>query len=144
MALKLEILTAERQVYSSEVDIVIAPGALGELGILPRHAPLLTPLQPGELRIRKGNEEITMTVTGGFLEMFQDTLTILAEAAERAEEIDVERAREAMRKAEERIRTTTSDMDLSRALASLRRSQLRLKVAERRRRRGAGPSISTG
>ncbi len=144
MTLKLEILTAERQIYSGEVDIVIAPGELGELGILPRHAPLLTPLQPGELRIRKGNEEITMTVTGGFMEMFQDTLTILADAAERAEEIDVERAREAMRKAEERIRTTTSDMDLSRALASLRRSQLRIKVAERRRRRGAGPSISTG
>jgi F-type H+-transporting ATPase subunit epsilon len=141
MALKLEILTAERQVYSGEVDIVIAPGELGELGILPQHASLLTPLQPGELRIRKGNEEITMTVTGGFMEMFQDTLTILADAAERAEEIDIERAREAMRKAEERIRTTITDMDLSRALASLRRSRLRIKVAERRRRRGAGPSI---
>ena len=141
MALKLEILTAERQVYSGEVDIVIAPGELGELGILPQHASLLTPLQPGELRIRKGNEEITMTVTGGFMEMFQDTLTILADAAERVEEIDIERAREAMRKAEERIRTTITDMDLSRALASLRRSRLRIKVAERRRRRGAGPSI---
>ena len=141
MALKLEILTAERQVYSGEVDIVIAPGELGELGILPQHASLLTPLQPGELRIRKGNEEITMTVTGGFMEMFQDTLTVLADAAERAEEIDIERAQEAMRKAEERIRTTITDMDLSRALASLRRSRLRIKVAERRRRRGAGPSI---
>ncbi|MCH8089360.1 MAG: F0F1 ATP synthase subunit epsilon [Chloroflexi bacterium] len=141
MTLKLEILTAERQVYSGEVDIVIAPGELGELGILPRHASLLTPLQPGELRIRKGNEEITMTITGGFMEMFQDTLTVLADAAERAEEIDIERAQEAMRKAEERIRTTTTDMDLSRALASLRRSRLRIKVAERRRRRGAGPSI---
>jgi len=75
------------------------------------------------------------------MEMFQDTLTVLADAAERAEEIDIERAREAMRKAEERIRTTTTDMDLSRALASLRRSRLRIKVAERRRRRGAGPSI---
>ncbi|MEE9198568.1 MAG: F0F1 ATP synthase subunit epsilon [Dehalococcoidia bacterium] len=135
--LKLEIVTAERVVYSDEVDMVIAPGIMGELGILPRHAPLLTALQSGELRIRKGGEEISMSVTGGFLEVFQDKLTILADAAERAEEIDIERAQEAMKRAEEKLRTRTADMDLAKALVALRRSRIRLKVAERRRRRGA-------
>ena len=91
MPLRFEILTAERRVYSDEVDMVVAPGQLGELGILPNHAPLLTPLQPGELRIKKGSDEVVIAVSGGFLEMFQDQLTILADAAERAEEIDVER-----------------------------------------------------
>ena len=141
--LQFEILTAERRVYSDEVDMVIAPGQLGELGILPNHAPLLTPLQPGELRIKKGSEEVAIAVTGGFLEMFQNKLTVLADAAERADEIDVERAEQAMARAQEQIRTGASDADLAVALAAIRRSQLRVKVAERRRRRGGGGAPSS-
>ena len=141
--LQFEILTAERRVYSDEVDMVIAPGQLGELGILPSHAPLLTPLQPGELRIKKGSEEVAIAVTGGFLEMFQNKLTVLADAAERADEIDVERAEQAMARAQEQIRTGASDADLAVALAAIRRSQLRVKVAERRRRRGGGGAPSS-
>ena len=136
----LEIVTAERVIYSDDVDMVIAPGIMGELGILPRHAPLLTALQPGELRVRKGSEEITMAVSGGFLEVFQNKLTVLADAAERAEEIDVERAQQAIKRAEESVRTSASDVELATALAALRRSRIRVKVAERRRRRGTGPA----
>ena len=133
--LRLEIVTAERVVYSDDVDIVIAPGTMGKLGILPRHTPLLTTLQPGELRVRKGGEEVAMAVSGGFLEVFQNTVTILADAAERADEIDIERAQQAMKRAEEQLKTSASDADLVVALAAIRRSGLRLKVAERRRRR---------
>ena len=140
--LQFEILTAERRVYADEVDMVVAPGQLGELGILPNHAPLLSPLQPGELRIKKGGEEIDIAVSGGFVEMFQNKLTVLADAAERADEIDVERAERAMARAQERIKTGGSDADLAVALAAIRRSQLRMKVAERRRRRGSGGAPS--
>ena len=140
--LQFEILTAERRVYADEVDMVVAPGQLGELGILPNHAPLLSPLQPGELRIKKGGEEIDIAVSGGFVEMFQNKLTVLADAAERADEIDVERAERAMARAQERIKTGGSDADLAVALAAIRRSQLRMKVAERRRRRGGGGAPS--
>ncbi|MFQ5933332.1 MAG: F0F1 ATP synthase subunit epsilon [Dehalococcoidia bacterium] len=135
--LKLEIVTAEQVVYSDEVDMVIAPGIIGELGILPRHAPLITALQPGELRVKKGTEEVAMAVSGGFLEVFNDKLTILADAAERAEEIDLERAQQAMQRAEERVKSSASDVDLAQALAALRRSRIRLKVAGRRARRGS-------
>ena len=136
--LQLEILTAERQVYSDEVDMVIAPGFLGDLGVLPRHASLLTPLQSGELRVRKGSDEVAIAVSGGFLEVFNDKLTVLADAAERADEIDVERAQAAMAKAEEQIKTGATDSDLVTIVAALRRSQLRMKVAEKRRRRTSG------
>ncbi len=132
--LKLEIVTAERVVYSDDVDMVIAPGIMGELGILPRHAPLLTALQPGELRVRKDGDEVGMAITGGFMEVFQNKLTILADAAERAEEIDAERAQEAVKRAEEKLKSSASDVDLTRALSALRRSRIRLKVSERRRR----------
>ena len=140
--LQFEILTAERRVYADEVDMVVAPGQLGELGILPNHAPLLSPLQPGELRIKKGGEEIDIAVSGGFVEMFQNKLTVLADAAERADEIDVERAEKAMARAQEQIKSGGSDADLAVALAAIRRSQLRMKVAERRRRRGGGGAPS--
>ena len=133
--IKFEIVTAERVIYSDEVDVVIAPGIEGELGILPHHAPLMTMLQPGSLRVRKGTEEIEIVVSGGFLEVRPDKVTVLADTAEHAEEIDVERAAAAKRRAEERLRARPPDMDLARAEAALRRSLIRLKVADRRRRR---------
>jgi F-type H+-transporting ATPase subunit epsilon len=137
--LKFEIVTAERVVYSDDVDIVIAPGTVGQLGILPSHAPLLTTLQPGELVVRKDGEETAMFVSGGFLEVMQNRVTVLADVAERAEEIDIARADEAKHRAEDRLREHPPEIDLARAEAALRRSLVRLKIAERRRKRpGSG------
>ena len=139
----LEIVTAESLVYSEEIDVLVAPGIDGELGILPRHAPLLTALKPGEIRVVKDGEDTYMAVSGGFMEVIGNKITILADTAERVEDIDVERAEEALKLAEERAAARTSDMDLERALASIRRSQARIKVARRRRPRadrGAPPS----
>jgi F-type H+-transporting ATPase subunit epsilon len=137
MTIKLDIVTAEHKVYSDDVDIVVAPGIDGELAILPHHAPLMTMLQPGELRVRKGSEEIFMAITGGFLEVRPDRVTILADAAERAEDIDAARAEEAKRRAEQRLSGKLPDTDMARAEAALRRSLIRLRVAEKRRRRRA-------
>ena len=133
--MRLEIATAERVVYSEDVEILVAPGMDGQLGILPNHAPLLTALQPGEIRVVREGEESYMAVSGGFLEVMANRVTILADTAERAEEIDTERAEEAIRRAQERIETGVSAMDLQRALASIRRSQARLLAARRRRPR---------
>ena len=131
----LEIVTAERLVYSEQVNVVVAPGVEGQLAILPHHAPLLTILQPGELMIRKeGQGEVYMAVSGGFLEVMGNRVMVLADTAERAEEIDEARAKAAMQRAQERLAVRTADMNLGRALASLRRSEARLKVAQRRRR----------
>ncbi len=130
----LEIVTAERVVYSEDIDILVAPGSDGELGILPRHAPLLTTLDPGEIRVSVNGEDTYMFVSGGFLEVLGNKVTILANAAEQADEIDLERAETALRRAQERIVSLPADMDLERALASMRRSAARLGVARRRRR----------
>jgi F-type H+-transporting ATPase subunit epsilon len=133
--LRLEIITAERQVLVDDVNAVVAPGIEGELGILPHHAPLMTMLKPGELLIRKDGEETYLAVTGGFLEVRPDKVIILADACERAEEIDITRAEEAKRRAEEGLKTRPPGVDIGQAEAALRRALIRLKVAERRRRR---------
>lgn len=136
--LTVDIVTAERVVYSQDgVDRVIVPGVAGELGVLPRHAPLLTTIQPGVLRIVKGGEEVEIAITGGFLEVRENRITVLADAAERAEEVDVARAEEARRRAQERLEKREEEMDLALAEAALKRALARLKVVERRRRRGA-------
>jgi F-type H+-transporting ATPase subunit epsilon len=110
--IRLDVVAAERAVYSDDVDIVIAPGVEGQLAILPHHTPLMTLLQPGELIARKGAEEYSLAVSGGFLEVRPDRVIVLADSAERAEEIDIARAE-----------------------AALRRSLIRLRVATRRRKR---------
>ena len=141
--IRLEIATAERLVYAEEVSLVVAPGIDGELGILPRHAPLLTVLKPGELRVVKDGEESSIAVSGGFLEVLGDKVTILADTAEHSDEIDMQRAEEALSLAQERIGSAGSEADLERAMAALRKSQARLRVATRRRRRagsGVGPA----
>jgi F-type H+-transporting ATPase subunit epsilon len=136
MPLRVDIVTVERVVYSEDVDIVIAPGVEGELGILPRHAPLLTALTYGELRVRRGDEELSFAIGGGFMEVQPKVVTVLADTAERAEEIDLDRAQEARRRAEERLRQRIEDqVDFTRAYTALRRAATRIKVAERRRRR---------
>jgi len=134
---RLELVTAERMVYSDDVDMVIAWGLEGQLGILPHHAPLMTMLQPGELIIKKDNEETYMALSGGFLEVRPDKVIILADACERAEEIDLARAEEAKRRAGEIMEAPSPDTDSAAAEAALRRSLVRLKVAEKiRRKRG--------
>ena len=137
--MKLEIVTAERVVYSEDVSVLVAPGAGGELGILPNHSPLLTTLDPGEIKVTKDGEDTFMAVSGGFLEVLGNKVTILANTAEHADEIDEERAEAALERAQERVATAESDMDLERALASMRRSAARLGVARRRRPRPDQP-----
>jgi F-type H+-transporting ATPase subunit epsilon len=127
-------------VFSDEVDAVIAPGVLGQLGILPHHTPLMTTLEPGELVIRKGSVEYSLAITGGYLEVRPDRVIILADAAERAEEINLERAEAAKRRAEERLHQYGTGVDTARAEAALRRSLTRLKVAQKKRRKSSDTS----
>jgi F-type H+-transporting ATPase subunit epsilon len=135
--IKLDIVTAERSVYSDEVDIVIAPGIDGELGILPKHTPLMTMLQPGELIARKGSEEYSLAISGGFLEVRPDRVIVLADSAERAEEIDIARAEEAKKRAEKMMAEKYEPgVDSASVEAALRRSMVRIKVAERRKKKG--------
>ncbi len=134
--LRLDIVTAERAVYSEDVDMVIAPGVLGQLGILPHHTPLMTMLEPGELIARKGSDEFSLVVSGGFLEVRLDRVIILADTAERVEDIDIARAEEAKRRAEQHLAEKHAPaVDAARAGAALRRSLIRLRVARRRRKR---------
>jgi F-type H+-transporting ATPase subunit epsilon len=132
---KLDIVTAERIVYSEEVDIIIAPGMEGQLGILPHHAPLMTILQAGELVVRRGGQEDILAISGGFLEVRPDRVIILADSAERAEEIDMERAEAAKKRAEERLKEKPTEVDMNRVEASLRRAIARLNVADKMKRR---------
>ena len=134
--IRLDVVTAEQMVYSEEVDMVIVPGVEGHVGILRQHTPLMTTLQAGELRIKKGGEEVSLAISGGFLEVRPDRVVILADAAERAEEIDVARAEAAKRRAQERlVERHPPGLDGARVEAALHRSLARLKVAETVRRR---------
>jgi F-type H+-transporting ATPase subunit epsilon len=134
--LSFELVTPERIVRTDEdVDMVIAPGADGELGILPNHSPLLTALGIGELRLRRGTEEESFAVHGGFLEVLANKVIVMATVAEPAEEIDLARAEEARNRAESRYRDRPEGLDVARLQAAMRRSQVRLKIARRRRRR---------
>jgi len=137
--LSFEIVTAERVVYSDEVDVVVAPGIEGQLGILAQHAPLMTMLQPGELMIRKDGEEQSIFVSGGFLEVQGNKVTVLADTAERAEESDSARAEEARKRAEQRMALPPQEVDHARAQAALLRSLVRLKVAQKRRKKRQNP-----
>jgi F-type H+-transporting ATPase subunit epsilon len=140
--MKLEIVTAERQVFSGDVTTVIAEGTEGQMTVLPKHAPLITMLAPGELIIRKDGDELYMVISGGFMEVMPEKVIVLADACERSDEIDLERAAAAKKRAEERLKTITPDIDQSRAEAALRRSLARLRVAEKRRRApGFRPSV---
>ena len=125
--------------FAEEVDMLIAPGIDGQLGILPQHAPLMTVLQPGELTIRKGGEDTYLAVTGGFLEVLANRVSILADACERSDEIDEGRAQAAVQRAQERVAGQSSQVELERALASMRRAQVRLDLVRRRRPRAGQP-----
>jgi F-type H+-transporting ATPase subunit epsilon len=137
MPLLLEIVTPERLAYSDQVDSVVVPGSLGELGVLPHHAPLVSTLGVGELRIRKGGSEESFAIVGGFLQVRPDKVVVMAETADLASEIDVAKAEEARREAERALEGGyTEGADLSAARAALQQALLRIRVAERRRREG--------
>ena len=136
--IKLDVVTAERVVFSDEVDVIVAPGIEGQLGVLPHHAPLMTILKPGELLVRKDGEEFSLVITGGFLEVRPNRVIVLADAAERVEEIDMARAEEARRRAQERLKERIPEVDAARAQAALLRALARLEVVQRRRKRRPG------
>ena len=139
---KLEIVTPEKMVFSGEVSAVLAWGVEGQLGILPHHAPLMTILQPGDLVFRKEGKEEALTISGGFLEVRPDKVVILADACERAEEIDVARAEAAKQRAQEALKEAKSAVDAATAEAALRRSLARIRAADRiRRKRGGGGEV---
>lgn len=150
MTLRCEIVSQDRLVYEDDVDMVVVPGTSGEMGILPRHAPVLATLGLGVIRVRKGTEEEVFTVTGGLVEVQPDIVTILADAAESVDEIDIGRAEEARKRAQELLTDAKSGGDLDTYLAmeaALRRSNLRLDVVQRfrsGRSRMSGRSEDTG
>jgi len=134
--LTLEIVTPERLLVRDEaVDEVEIPGAEGYLGVLPGHTPLLATLQVGELWYRKGTEKTYLSISRGFVEVQPDRVTLLAQIAEKAEEIDVVRAEAAKQRAEERLKATDTDLDFERARMALLKSLIRLQVATRARMR---------
>jgi len=135
MPIRVEIVSQDRPVFEGDVDIVVAPGEDGEMGILPHHAPLLTTLKPGVLKVRTGTHEDVFAISGGVMEVQPALVTVLADAAERADEIDISRAEEARQRAEASLAAgvpANSEAYLA-AEAALRRSNLRLQVARRRR-----------
>jgi F-type H+-transporting ATPase subunit epsilon len=138
MTIRCEIVSQDRTVFTGDVDIVVLPGAAGEMGILPKHAPVLTTLKFGVIKIRKGGKEEIFTVAGGVAEVQPDIVTVLADAAENVEEIDVARAETARKRAEEVLaRGVPADTDAYLAMeAALRKSNLRLDAVRRYRKSG--------
>ena len=133
--LALEIVTPDRALVREEVDEVQLPGSQGYFGVLPGHTPLLTMLKVGELWYRIGQEKHYLAIAGGFVEVLPDRVTVLAQIAERAQEIDVARAETAKQRAEERLARPSQDIDLDRARIALMKSLVRLQVATRARTR---------
>ena len=136
--LELTVVTAEGESFSGTVDSVVAPGEVGEFTVLPSHAKLISNLNPGVLRYGQDGEWVSLALTGGFLEVSANRVTVLADAAERDDEIDLERAEAALERAQQRVETSGQDEDLERALASLRRARVRVNLGRRRKSRTAG------
>jgi F-type H+-transporting ATPase subunit epsilon len=135
--LHLDIVTPEKLAYSDEVDAVNLPGSEGELGILPHHAPLISTLGAGELRLRKGGAEESFAIIGGFVQVLPDKVVVMAETADMASEIDLERAQAARREAEQALEGGfVEGADLSAARAQLQAALIRIRVAERRQHEG--------
>ena len=137
MPLQLEIVTPEKLAFQDEVDSVVLPGSEGELGVLPHHAPLISTLGAGELRLRKGGQEESFAIMGGFLQVLPDKVVVMAEMADMASDIDLEKAQEARRQAEQALESGyVEGADLSAARAALQAALIRIRVAERRHREG--------
>ena len=136
MPLKLEIVTPERRAYIDEVDMVVVPGRNGQLGILPRHTPLISSLGVGELKIRKGGTEESLLISGGFVEVRPDKVIVMADLAEHSEEIDEARAAEARKQAQAELEQAKDPVDIARVRAALQTALMRERIATRRRSRG--------
>ncbi len=134
MQLLLEVVTPERELFSGHVDSVLAPGADGQMGILPHHAPLITVLVEGEMVARQGEEELVFAIHGGYMQVLPDQVIVLADVAETSADIDIARAEEARRRAEEMLKKEPPPEERAAALGALRRSLVRLRVARSRRR----------
>lgn len=132
--LQLEVVTPEKVVVSQEVEMVVAPGTLGEFGILEGHVPFLSGIEPGEMRYSVGSRTERFVVTSGFAEVSNNRVSVLVDAAEKAAEIDVERARKAMQRARERLarERAKGDVDFLRAEAALKRAMVRIRVSEKK------------
>ena len=133
MPVALRVVSVERSLFEGDVDFIVAPGIDGELGILPKHAPLMTILKPGSLKITQGGQEQLLFVGGGFLEVLPDRVTVLADVAEHAEEISVEAAEEARRRAQERLSGTLSAAEEVEFQNALAMAEARLRLARARR-----------
>jgi F-type H+-transporting ATPase subunit epsilon len=133
--LTLEIVTPDRALVTAQVDELQLPGAEGYFGVLPAHTPMLATLQVGEMWYRTGQEKHYLALAFGFVEVLPERVTVLAQIAERAEDIDVARAEAAKRRAEERVANPTADMDFERARVAMMKSLIRLQVASRARTR---------
>ena len=129
----LGVVTPEKVVVSQEVDMVVAPGSEGEFGVLPGHVLFLSGIIPGEMRYSNGSETVSLVVTTGFAEVSDNKVSILVDAAEKGTEVDIERARQAVERARERLAKGkgTEDIDYGRAEAALKRAIARIKVAEK-------------
>ncbi|MCX5986174.1 MAG: F0F1 ATP synthase subunit epsilon [Chloroflexi bacterium] len=136
MPLHVEIIAAEQPILTIDVEVVVATTVSGQISVLPQHEPLLTLLAPGELRLGRGANEMFLALAGGYLEVRDDHVTILADAAERAEDIDVARAEGSRERATARLREARSNVDVVRASSALARAVSRLKAADRYRSRG--------
>jgi F-type H+-transporting ATPase subunit epsilon len=127
----LSIVTPEHILFEEEVESIVVPGAQGYLGVLAHHAPLITPIVPGRLTVRKSsNTDIIMAMSGGFLEVSHNKATVLADAVEYADEIDIERAKQTLERVRARFRDKPEGFDFDRALASMKRAENRLQICE--------------
>ena len=135
MSIAVEIITPERLVKQVQADSVVVPAIDGELGILPHHTPLVAQMKSWEIRLRSGDALELFAVSGGFIEVQNNTVRVFAETAEMAEEINLERARQAAERAKEVLKASRHEVDLAQAEAALRRALVRLHVAENLRRK---------
>ena len=133
MPFPLRVVSVERSLFEGDVDFVVANGADGELGILPHHAPLMTILKPGALKIRHGGNEELLFVGGVFLEVLPDRVTVLADVAEHADEISVQQAEEARRRAQEKLAGTLTASEETEFQNALAMAEARLRLARTRR-----------
>lgn len=131
----VDIVSAEREIFSGEAEMLFAPAEMGELGITPRHAPLLTRLKPGTVRVQAGGEEQMFFVSGGILEIQPHAVTVLSDTALRAKDIDEAAAQDAKRKAEEALANQTAEMDVARAQAELIEAIARLRALDQVRKK---------
>ncbi|MHB8622422.1 MAG: F0F1 ATP synthase subunit epsilon [Sulfuricaulis sp.] len=138
LTIHVDIVSAEKEIYSGSAEIVFAPLVTGEVGILPRHAPLLARLKPGEVRVRHGDEELSFYVSGGLLEVQPHVVTVLADTAQRAKDLDEAAALKAKERAEAALRNRQADLDYAKAQAELAEAIAQLRAIQKLRERTRG------